>query len=137
MSFIPKFTDAERVQCKASIMIEGLTGKGKSGLTKGGILTFDGEEEFDITKPSTSNAKLWDGYGTGLKPAYEPIIMAMKPTEGTFAENALKYGVAGLNIDMCRIGNENGSHKSRFPANLIHDGSDIVDEFFPEITSII
>jgi site-specific DNA-methyltransferase (adenine-specific) len=45
----------------------------------------------------------WEGYGTSLKPAYEPIIMAMKPLDGTYAENALKWGVAGLNIDETRI----------------------------------
>jgi len=45
----------------------------------------------------------WEGYGTNLKPAYEPIILAMKPLDGTFAENALKWGVAGLNIDEARI----------------------------------
>ena len=43
------------------------------------------------------------GYGTALKPAYEPIIVAMKPVDGGFANNALKYGVSGLNIDDCRI----------------------------------
>lgn len=45
----------------------------------------------------------WAGYGTGLKPAWEPIIVAMKPKEGSFAQNAEKYGVAGLNIDGGRI----------------------------------
>ena len=41
----------------------------------------------------------WAGFGSALKPAYEPIILAMKPVDKTFANNALKYGVAGLNID--------------------------------------
>ena len=57
----------------------------------------------EIFEPATEEAKLWNGYGTALKPAYEPIVVAMKPTDGTFAENALKYGVAGLNIDGSRI----------------------------------
>ena len=48
----------------------------------------------------------WDGYGTALKPAYEPIIMAMKPLDGTFAQNARKWGVAGININGCRIGHD-------------------------------
>ena len=56
------------------------------------------------TEAITEAAKPWEGWGTALKPAYEPIIMAMKPCEGTFAANALKYGVAGLNIDECRVG---------------------------------
>lgn len=56
-----------------------------------------------LTKPSSDEAELWDGWGTALKPAWEPIIVAMKPLDGTYAENALKHGVAGLNIDGSRI----------------------------------
>lgn len=56
-----------------------------------------------ITAPATPEAKLWDGWGSALKPAYEPIILAMKPLDGTYAHNALTHGVAGLNIDGCRI----------------------------------
>lgn len=60
-----------------------------------------------ITAPATPEAKQWDGWKShGLKPAYEPIIMAMKPNEGSYAENALKWGVSGLNIDEARVGNE-------------------------------
>lgn len=59
--------------------------------------------ECNITAPSTDVAKQWDGWGTALKPAWEPIIIAMKPLDGTFAENAEKHGVAGLNIDGGRI----------------------------------
>ena len=55
-------------------------------------------------KGQSEEAKLWKGYKShGLKPAYEPILIAMKPNEGSYAENALKYGVAGLNIDGGRI----------------------------------
>jgi hypothetical protein len=46
----------------------------------------------------------WQGYGTALKPAYEPVCLAMKPLDGTYAHNARAHGVAGLNIDGCRIG---------------------------------
>ncbi len=56
-----------------------------------------------ITTPATDLAKLWDGWGTALKPAYEPIVVAMKPPDGTFAETAEKWGVSGLNIDGGRI----------------------------------
>ena len=66
------------------------------------------------------------GYGTALKPAYEPIIVAMKPHDETYAQNAINHGVAGLNIDDCRV--EGG----RWPANVIHDGSDEVVENLPE-----
>jgi site-specific DNA-methyltransferase (adenine-specific) len=48
-------------------------------------------------------AKVWNGWGTALKPAWEPIILAMKPLDGTFAQNALAHGVAGLHIDGARI----------------------------------
>jgi hypothetical protein len=56
-----------------------------------------------LTAPATDAAKEWVGWGTALKPAWEPILLAMKPLDGTFAENALKHGVAGLNIDECRV----------------------------------
>lgn len=57
-----------------------------------------------ITAPATPEAKLWDGYKShGLKPAYEPIIMAIKQNDGSYADNALKWGVAGLNIDAGRV----------------------------------
>jgi hypothetical protein len=56
-----------------------------------------------LTAPATESAQRFSGYGTALKPAWEPIIVAMKPCDGTFAENALKWGVAGLNIDGGRI----------------------------------
>jgi DNA modification methylase len=57
----------------------------------------------DITKPATDEAKQWDGWGTGLKPTVEPIVMARKPVEGTIANNVLTYGTGGLNIDGSRI----------------------------------
>jgi site-specific DNA-methyltransferase (adenine-specific) len=58
----------------------------------------------DITAPATPEATLWDGWKShGLKPAYEPILVAMKPNEGSYANNALRWGVAGLNIDGGRI----------------------------------
>lgn len=53
--------------------------------------------------PATPEAEQWDGWGTALKPAHEPIALAQKPKEGTFAVNVLKYGVGGINIDGCRI----------------------------------
>jgi len=59
--------------------------------------------EIELTIPATPEAQEWNGYGTALKPAWEPIIVAMKSVDGTFAENALNHGVAGLNIDKSRI----------------------------------
>ena len=60
----------------------------------------------DITAPATSEAQRWDGWGTALKPAIEPIILARKPLDGTVANNVLAHGVGGLNIDACRVGSE-------------------------------
>jgi len=60
----------------------------------------------DITAPATDDAKAWDGWGTALKPAHEPIVVARKPVIGTVAENVLKYGTGALNIDASRIGTE-------------------------------
>jgi len=107
-----------------------------------------------ITSPATPEAQLWDGWGTALKPAHEPIVVAMKPIDGNFVNNALTWGVAGLWIDGGRVGTEEklvrpaiqrkpgeaifplgagrqDEPSGRFPANLIHDGSDEVVELFP------
>lgn len=54
-------------------------------------------------EPTTEEAKRWQGFGTALKPAYEPIIVARKPCEGSCIDNVLKYGVGGINIDECRV----------------------------------
>lgn len=78
----------------------------------------------DITTPGSDEAKRWDGYGTALKPAWEPIILAMKPVDGTFAENALTRSNGGLNIDECRIGTSGGSTRSHQPEYpRLEDGS--------------
>ena len=68
-----------------------------------------------LTVPTTPKAQFWDGWKShGLKPAYEPILVAMKPNDGSYAENALKHGISGLNIDGGRI-------EGRYPANIILD----------------
>jgi site-specific DNA-methyltransferase (adenine-specific) len=56
-----------------------------------------------ITVPATENAARWDGWGTALKPAWEPIVVARKPLAGTVAQNVLKHGTGALNIDACRV----------------------------------
>jgi DNA modification methylase len=117
--------------------------------------------EFDITAPATAEAKQWEGWGTALKPAHEPIVMARKPLDGTVAQTVLTHGTGGINIDGCRVGRADGDDSSagnrtanfatqetmsggngsggwsqndmgRFPANFIHDGSDEVLELFPQ-----
>lgn len=142
-----------------------VVGRGKAGLTAGTIANFAGEKEFDLTKGTSE----WEGWGTALKPAHEPICMARKPlSEKTVAENCLKWGTGGININDCKVkfnidiepntGDSyylkrnkkypnKGSAKimgskskrvnvtmtqGRFPANLIHDGSDEVLEYFPQ-----
>jgi DNA modification methylase len=112
--------------------------------------------------PATAGARAWAGFGTALKPAFEPIILARKPLAPgmTVAGNVLAYGTGGINVDGCRvethdqysenrvtqggdhfsIGSElksrgttfNPNQKGRWPANLVHDGSDEVLKGFPE-----
>ena len=115
-----------------------------------------------ITAPATDAARQWQGWGTALKPAWEPIILARKPLSGTVAANVLEYGTGGINVDGCRVGTETtttngwkcggeqvygggngrcadgykgGENQGRWPANLIHDGSDEVVGLFPQTKS--
>lgn len=80
----------------------------------------------DITEPHTPQAVTWQGWGTALKPAFEPIVVARKPLIGTVAANVLAHGAGALNINGCRLGGE----ADRWPANLIHDGSEEVTGLF-------
>lgn len=99
----------------------------------------------------------WQGWGTALKPAMEPITVARKRLIGTVAENVLTHGTGALNVDGCRVGTVSATFpkirnakifttgsggqevpnndKGRWPANLIHDGSEEVVERFPETQS--
>jgi hypothetical protein len=63
-------------------------------------------EQVFVTAPASQEAQQWEGWGTALKPAVEPWILARKPLSGTIAENVLEHGAGGLNIDGCRIGDE-------------------------------
>ena len=74
----------------------------------------------------TKRTSKYEGWGTALKPAHEPIVMARKPFKGSVAENVLEHGTGGINIDGCRVGDEQG----RFPANVMHDGSELVQDVF-------
>jgi site-specific DNA-methyltransferase (adenine-specific) len=116
-----------------------------------------------ITAPATDAARAWQGYGTALKPAWEPVIVARNPLVDTVAQNALEHGTGALNIDGARVswankadaaaaaigfansregfgrgsrGGRNTYHPlellGRWPANIIHDGSEEVLELFPE-----
>ncbi len=112
----------------------------------------DPNHKIDGPDAVTEEARQWDGWGTALKPAWEPIIVARKPFKGTVAGNVLEHGTGGINVDGCRVGAEDMSDQwdrswkdnsgelgarysqkgrergktvppGRFPANLIHDGS--------------
>ena len=110
------------------------------------------------TAPATDAARQWHGWGTALKPALEPITVARKPLVGTVADNVMRYGTGAINVDGCRVGTETWTRKGgdvstpygndrtwstsktpdinrtatgRWPANLIHDGSDEVTGLFP------
>jgi len=80
-----------------------------------------------VFNPSTTEAKNWDGWGTALKPAHEPIVLARKPcSEKTVSKNVMAYGTGALNIDASKI--ISVTDQSRWPANFIHDGNDEVTE---------
>lgn len=66
--------------------------------------TGTGEAECAVTAPATDAAREWEGWGTALKPGWEPIVLARKPLAGTVAANVLAHGTGALNIDGCRIG---------------------------------
>ena len=85
-------------------------GSGKSfGMLQAEGVNSQAEKEIDITAPATDEAKQWQGWGTALKPAFEPVVVARKPlAEKTVAANVLKFGTGGLNIEGSRIGSEGG-----------------------------
>lgn len=109
------------------------------------------------TAPATDAARAWQGWGTALKPAWEPIVLARKPLIGTVVENVLAHGTGAINVDGCRVegqGNRTFLERSagnrsrenyrtgtarqstpsdlgRWPANIAHDGSDEVIAAFP------
>ena len=111
-------------------------------------------EQLAPYEPKTDSARQWQGWGTALKPALEPITVARKPLIGTVASNVLECGTGGINVDGCRVAGEatpinklekwSGfgqekrpdyvqeiNTKGRWPANVIHDGSDEVIGLFP------
>ena len=71
----------------------------------------------ELTAPATDQAKQWQGWGSALKPAYEPVILVRKPLEGTIAQNVLKWGCGGINIDECRVELANEADKAQFEFN--------------------
>jgi len=136
--------------------------KSRNGTAQNG--SNSAKEEWPITSPATEAASQWQGWGTALKPALEPITVARKPFSGTVAANVLEHGTGAINVDGCRVGtdgatkrggqaeypkNEDGTEDrsgswarvghsieplnlGRWPANLIHDGSEDVLAGFPQ-----
>lgn len=155
---IDKIAGAER-----EVWTEKRNGGGlkKGQAYEGGFQLENGEKL--CSAPATEAAKEWNGWGTALKPAHEPICVARKPLIGTVAENVLTHGTGGINVDGCRVGNEGGTKASevfpnskaknsygnglngnkktisinngRWPANIIHDGSAEVLAGFPDVKS--
>jgi len=167
-SGFPKSLDVSKAIDKAAGAEREVIGPGINSAAKArhaakakpgnGVTYFSAPEGTMLTAPATDAARQWDGWGTALKPAHEPICVARKPLIGTVAANVLAHGTGALNIDGCRVegcerteyglsnsmrsaGNTYGepsasadfdSNKGRWPANLIHDGSDEVLAAFPE-----
>jgi DNA modification methylase len=155
---IDRMAGAEREIVGPKITGDGHIQNRKNGKNEYGTFKI-AQDGIDMeTAPATPAAAQWEGWGTALKPAHEPICVARKPlAEKTVAENVLKWGTGGLNIDGCRVatdddlartrngvnnlfsglGCQDGSDYpiSRFPANLIHDGSDEVLSGFPDTKS--
>lgn len=73
-----------------------------------------------ITAPATDEARQWEGWGTALKPAFEPIIVARKPFKGTVAANVLEHGTGALNIDACRVKHRNEADLAESTAKNRH-----------------
>ncbi|NED96463.1 site-specific DNA-methyltransferase [Phytoactinopolyspora alkaliphila] len=83
--------------------------------------------DLEITKHSTDAARKWQGWGTALKPGFEPIVVGRKPLAGTVAANVLEHGTGALNIDACRIGD--ASTRRRNTAELGYHGGNISDDY--------
>ena len=109
----PKSLDIAKAIDKQEGHWRGRAGKIKSTNGAMGGPNFERTSKGQATTPS---AKVWSGYGTALKPAYEPVLLAMKALDGTFVENVRKWGTGALNIDGCCVGD-----KGRWPANVVLD----------------
>jgi hypothetical protein len=155
-SGFPKSLDVSKAIDKAAGAEREVVGTVKktpsasSGCNEGWVRPWaEDKTTMDITAPATDAAKQWQGWGTALKPALEPITVARKPLIGTVAENVLQYGTGAINVDGGRVGKrekeqfigaKNGTVNSygnyfyeksetplpdgRWPANFIHDGSE-------------
>lgn len=150
-SGFPKSLDISKAIDKAAgaereVIATGFAYGMSKGQGEAGYRPADYESKQLSNVPITPEAEKWQGWGTALKPAFEPVVVARKPLIGTVAENVLRYGTGGLNIDGSRIGNEKISvhnaptgsfaggeldrgsdtssyreHTGRWPANIVLD----------------
>ncbi len=139
------------------------TAKGNGGTGDDMLAKVSRRNVVDVTAPATPEAARWEGFGTALKPAHEPIVLARKPLTGTVAANVLEHGTGALNIDGCRIegaprtthargnvkgsnagqihnyglgeGYESAGHEGRWPANVCLDeeSARLLDEMSGEL----
>lgn len=99
---IDKAAGAEReVVGIRRVAVDQWTAAGREAYARG-----ESASEVDVTAPATPDAEQWQGWGTALKPAFEPVVVARKPLIGTVAANVTTHGTGALNIDACRIEGE-------------------------------
>ena len=100
--------------------VDNRTGEIRTNGNKGGgVNTFDDDnyvwkDEFEVREATNE----WKGWGSALKPSYEPIIVARKPFKGSLVDNVIQYGVGGINIDECRVGTEERTYKGCGKSNV-------------------
>lgn len=103
---------------------ESRPGEGRAGasLPNNGVMSGDRRVNVTRDEPATPEAHQWQGWGTALKPAYEPIIMARLPFKDTVAANVLGHGTGALNVDACRIAAPGEGGASRNHKGAVYEG---------------
>lgn len=128
-SGFPKSMDVSKAIDKAAGAEREVVGERRGGavLTMGGDNPRPWHERqaerggtYDVTAPATEAAQQWAGWGTALKPSFEPIVVARKPLVGTVAANVLAYGTGALNIDACRIAHRDAADLAESQAKNRH-----------------
>jgi len=130
-SGFPKSLDVSKAIDKAAGAEREVIGKHPAPAGKSAVMTGERSDtaagfwatgnDVDLTAPSTLEAQTWQGWGTALKPAFEPVIVARKPIEGTVANNVLKWGTGGLNIDGSRIGTDTITSRGGRSGSVVGD----------------
>ncbi|WP_078324465.1 DNA-methyltransferase [Mycobacteroides salmoniphilum] len=112
----PKSLDVSQAIDKATGAGREVIGRVKGGASSHTVSLGEYRAEYNATTPATDAAMRWQGWGTALKPSFEPIVAARKPLTGTVAQNVLDHGIGALNIDACRVGADGGARRS--PSDL-------------------